>query len=47
MNLGFSYLLGDGLTKNPRKAKKWFRLAALQSHPEAFRALKEIDEAEI
>ena len=46
MNLGFAYLLGDGLTKNPRKAKKWFRLAAQQGHPEAFKILKEIDEAE-
>lgn len=46
LNLGFSYLLGEGVIKNPRSAKKWFRLAAQQSSPEAFKILREIAESE-
>ena len=45
-NLGFMYDHGEGVPENDAEAVRWWRLAAQQAHPCAFKTLKEIQQSE-
>ena len=42
-NLGSLYFHGEGVEKNVEKAKKWYLKAAAQGHPEAIKALENLE----